>query len=197
MFAGQATQGGFGLLERDAVAAFWAILARRALARCVGGGRRGLVADAICAGAGDAEAVLCAAGTTRAELGADRFLAAVVGVAGGRVSARADVVWVVALDHVAELLSLGVEDPALVAGCAVGVAGDEGVVFVPALDPCYVVDAKETGSDFFAFVVFDHDRLLPLVELWLQKVAAECMGILEWDRRLQRDIVFSIRSLDG
>ena len=66
-----------------------------------------------------------------------------------------------------ELLCLLIEDPTLIARSAICVPRNEGVVFVPALDPSHVVDPEEAGLYFFAFVVLDHDSLLALVELGL------------------------------
>jgi hypothetical protein len=118
-------------------------------------------------------------------------LAAVVGIASGGVLSRSDVVGVVALDHVTELLGLLIKDPTLVTRSAICVTRNEGVVFVPAFDPSHVVNPEEASLDFFAFVVLDHDSLLSLVELRLQKVATNGMRVLQRNRVLQWSVLLS------
>jgi len=177
----QTSEGCLGFFEGNAVAALGAVCSRGTLAGWVGSRRR-QVANAVCPGASNAEAVLDTTRTAATILNTDRLLATVVGVARRRILPRADVVWIVALDHVTELLSLRVKDPALVSGSTVGVARHKVVVFVPALDPGDIVDFEETGLDFFTLVILDCDRLLALVEVGLKEVATNSVGVLQWNR---------------
>ena len=192
MFPSQASERDLGLFKRYTVAALGTALSRRALASWVRSWSWRLIANAIGPGASNAEAVLGTTRTASAVLSADGLLAAVVGIASGGVLSRPDVVGVIALDHVTELLGLLIENPPLITRSAVCVTRDESVVFVPASDPSHVVNPEETGLDFFAFVVLDHDGLLSLVELRLQEVTADGMRVLEWNRLVQWSVFLAV-----
>lgn len=96
-----------------------------------------------------------------------------------RVVARANVIGIIALEHVAKLLCLGIDNPALIAFLA---ARDEIAFRIVTLNPGdTIVEFEEGTLNEFAVLILNHALLLSQLVFMIQNVASKEPRIVDLD----------------